>query len=379
VTQLLTWLDEEHRKDKALLIELQGQVDAQKVQLAEQARQMREIQAALTRIEVQLPKLAQLEDSLQGLHTEFAILLEKRATETEVLEDHRARGDATASETTARIVRQLQQRIDAMGSLDDTTKSLRNEDSRLQSELNKVLDQLSEISKRVDAENERLNLLAQETSAFRAELATVKLADEDLATKSMTLKAALESLEPRLDTKIEHLRSSFDEMSKTNQAGLEAFQLRLQEQDQLAEELGDRVKTFQTSVTRWTAQMGEFATQFENNRRTLYELKELERQMRQQGSELTDLQRLAAERQRTELREWQDAQIRVDEEQMARLDQLEAWQPRAAETMEGLKERLEFNRREIEAHIEQLWDMWSDYVQKQTDFSERIVKRRGTS
>jgi chromosome segregation ATPase len=266
-----------------------------------------------------------------------------------------------------------------MGSFDDTAAALRNEDSRLQTELNKVLDQLSEVSKRLAAKEQRLDLLSGESSAFRAELANAKLAQEDLATNQMTLKAALESLEPRLDTKIEHLRSALDDMSKGHQADLEASQLRLQEQDQLVEELGHRVNGFQTLVTRWTSQMAEFTTQLENNRRTLYELQELESQIRQQGSELTELQRLAAERQRTELREWQDAQIKVDEEQMARLDRLETWKPRAAETMEGLQERLERNRREIEASIEQLWDMWSEYVKRQTDLSARIGERRGTT
>jgi len=77
--QLLTWLDEEHRKDKALLMALQSQIDAQKAQMTEQARQLQDIQAALTRIESQLPKLAQFESAMQSVRTEFAGLLAKQA------------------------------------------------------------------------------------------------------------------------------------------------------------------------------------------------------------------------------------------------------------------------------------------------------------
>ena len=76
-TQLLSWLDEEHRKDKALLMALQSQVEVQKAQLTEQARQVQEIQAALARVEGQLPKLEQLDIALQGFRSEFSGLMTK--------------------------------------------------------------------------------------------------------------------------------------------------------------------------------------------------------------------------------------------------------------------------------------------------------------
>ena len=378
VSQLLTWLDQEHRKDKALLIELQGQVNAYEPRLAELTRQLQEIQAVLTVVESQLPKLERLDDSLQSARTEFANLMEQQAAEQGAQREQWAQTQKLESETKARIIRQLQERVEAFGSFESSAALLRDEDGRLQSELTKVLDQLSKESKRLDTQEQRMGLLTEDTHVFREGLTNIKVAHDDLSTQSMTLKATLDGLESRLDSRIAQFQSSLEGVSEGHKTSLAAFQVKLQEQDRLADESSNRVNAFQTRIGRWTKQIEQFTNQFERNRKTLYDLQELEKQMRQQGNELLELQRLSAERQKTELREWQDAQIRVDDEQMARLEPLEAWQQRAMETMESLGERLQEDRQEVETCIEELWQVWAKYLQGQLDFLDSTVSQHRT-
>ena len=378
VSQLLTWLDQEHRKDKALLIELQGQVNAYEPRLAEMTRQLQEIHAVLAVVESQLPKLEQLDDSLQSARTEFANLMEQQAAEQGAQREQWAQTQKIESETKARIIRQLQERVEAFGSFESSAALLRDEDGRLQSELTKVLDQLSKESKRLDTQEQRMGLLTEDTHAFREGLTNIKVAHDDLSTQSMTLKATLDGLESRLDSRIAQFQSSLEGLGEGHKTSLAAFQVKLQEQDRLADESSKRVNTFQTRIGRWTKQIEQFANQFESNRKTLYDLQELEKQMRQQGNELLELQRLSAERQRTELREWQDSQIRVDDEQMARLEQLEARQQRAIETMESLGERLQEYRQDVETCIVELWQVWAKYLQGQVDFLDSTVSQHRT-
>ena len=378
-SQLLTWLDEEHRKDKALLLKLQGQIDAQQVQLTEQARQLQEMQGILTRIEGQLPNLTQLEDSVQSVRAEFNNLLEKYAAEQKAREEQRARAEKLENEVRAKFMRQLQEQIDAFGSLDSTVAALRAEDKKLRDELTKVQSQLSEVSTRSDTQNQRMTSLTKDGQALREGLTSAKSAHEDLNSKSMALKASFDSLVLRLDTKIEQLQSALEEINKQRQTDLGPLQLKQQEQARAVEEVKKEMKTIQLQMARWTKQMEEFTAQFEQNRKTLYDLHELERQMRQQGNELLELQRVAAERQRTELREWQDNQVKVDEEQTARLEQLESWQQKATETLESLQEHLEQYRRDLEIRSEELWQAWAEYMQGQIKVLESIIQQRGAS
>ncbi len=375
-TQLLTWLDEEHRKDKALLMALQSQIDAQKVQLTELARQKQEAQAALTRLEAQSPRIAQLEASIQSVRTEFAGLLAKQAGDQETRQEQRVRADKLEGETIARLIRQLQERVEGLGTFDSSVALLRDEDGRLQAELSKVVTQIGEIVKRLGTQDERLGLLSQEGQSLREGLASARLSDEDLREQGMSLRAAVEAMAPPLDAKIEQLQLALLDLSKDHQAHLDGFQAGLQDQTRLIEELGESLTVVQVPIDRWAKQMEELMGQYERNRKTLYDMHELERTIRQQGKELAELQRLAAERQRAELREWQDNQSRVDEEQTVHIEQIEAGQSKTAEILAGLEKGLEETRQEIVSHSEQLWKVWSEFVRQQAKVFGEFKQRR---
>lgn len=379
VTQLLTWLDEEHRKDKAVLMALQSQIDTQKAQLTEQARQLQEIQATLARIEGQLPRLAQLDAAIQGVRTEFSGLLAKHAAERDVQEEMRTRSDKLEAESLARIVRQVQERVESIASFENVAGALRDEDSKLRGEVTRVLNQLSDLNKRLAAQDERLDLLAQDGQSLRDGLTALRLAHEDWSNnKHMALKAVVEALGPRLDAKVEQAQLALDGLSKRQQDDVNALRLKQQEWERRLDELSAEMKAAQPPVARWAKQLEEFATQFERNRKTVYDLRELERQIRQQGNEVLELQRLAAERQRTELREWQDNQMRVDEEQAARLERLESWQKKATMTWQSLEERLEQNHKELEDNAKELWQAWSQYIQAQASVLHAAKQKKGT-
>ncbi|MBC7260871.1 MAG: hypothetical protein H5T63_02560, partial [Chloroflexi bacterium] len=177
------------------------------------------------------------------------------------------------------------------------------------------------------------------------------------------------------DAKIEQLPPLIEELGKKEQADISALQAKLQTQDRSIDELGKEMQAFKASIARWAKQMEKFTDDFERDRKTLYDLRELETEIRQQGKEALELQRLAAERMRTELREWQDNQMKVDEEQTARLEQLLAWQQKVTKSLEDLEQRLEQNRQDIRAHADELWQAMASYVQGQMKLLENLQKR----
>jgi len=377
-TQLLAWLDEEHRKDKALLATLQSQVDVQKTQLTEHTRQLQEIQAALTRIEGQSARLSQLEISIQAMRAEFAGLLAKQAADQETRQEQRLRTDKQESETMARLVRQLQERVEGHGSFDSGVALLREEDSKLQSEITKTLAQVAEIVKTLNTHDQRVDLLTREGRSLREGLEGLRLLHEDVREQGITLKATVEAVGPRLDARVEQLQSSIAEASKGRGSELGSVQSKVHVQAQRLDDLTRELAAVEAPINRWSKQMEEVLAQFERNRKTLYDLHELERQMRQQAKELVELQRLAVERQRAELREWQDGQVTVDEGLTARIGQLEGSQRKAMETLQGLQSNLEQNQREMLANTDQLWQAWSEFARDQAKALGAFKQRRAS-
>jgi len=376
-SQLLTWLDEEHRKDKSLLMQLQSQIDVHKAQLTEQARQLQEIQAMLARIEGQLPRMGQLESSIQGIRSELTNVLTRQAVQADSSEGRRAQVETQETEVIARIIRQVQERVESLGSYENTIATLRDEDSKLRSQLTEAIAGISDTSKRVSAQPPRIELLEQNTQTLRDGLSDLRLSVEDLRNVDIQLRAALEALGPRLEARIDPLQSAVEEFGKRRRSDVDAIQVKQQDQARLIDELGKQIAAAQVPVARWSAQMEEFSANFERNRQTMYELRELERQVRQQGKEMAEVQRLTAERQRAELREWQDNQARVDGQQNARLQQSEDRTLQIAETLTRLDERLDQLKNHVESVVTQLWDVWTRFAQGHAEFMNGLLKRRG--
>lgn len=376
VTQLLTWLDEEHRKDKVSLMAMQSQIDAQKAQFTEQARQLQDIQATLSRIEGQLPRLAQLDTAIQGVRSEFSGLLAKHSAEQDARDDMRTRSGKLEAESMARIVRQIQERVEGIGSFDQVAALLREEDGKLRGEVARAFNQSGEVTKRLDTQDERLAALTQGAQSFRDGLAANKLEHEGLNSQHLSLKAVVDSFGTRLETRLDQLQSGLDAESKTQQAGVNTLQLKLEEWDRRQEELSAEFRASQPPLARWNKQLEEFAGQFDRNRKTLYDMHELEQQVRQQGNEMAELQRLAVERQRTELREWQDNQVRVDDEQTVRLVRLETWQTKSATVSQSLEDRLEQNKQAIQSCSDELWQVWARFIQAQAKVLDGLKQEK---
>ena len=71
--------------------------------------------------------------------------------------------------------------------------------------------------------------------------------------------------------------------------------------------------------------------------------------------------------------------MKVDDQQNAHLERLEAWQRKTSETLSNIEGRLEENKQEIAACADRLWQTWTEYMQGQTAFLESVVKQRGKS
>lgn len=378
-TQLLAWLDKEHRQDKAQLLELQNLVQAQKALLNEQTQRLQELQAAIARLDSQPGRISELEQTIQEVRSEFRDLLEKHASQHTVLEEQRTRSEKMATKEYARSIHQLQEQVENLGSFAASLNELRAQDGKLQARVTALDTQLTELAKRILPQDERVEVIARQLQATRDELLNLRLALEKQNTQTMTLKAAADSIEPRIMPKIEQLQAMLQDLDKKRQADLVPFQVRQQEQIRLMEEMEKRLQEARPPVQRWVQQLEEFAKEFDQNKQVLYSLQEVDTQMRQRANELIELQRLATERQQIELREWQDAQVKVDENHVARINQLETRIQKTNELLARIQEQIDQMSREWQADLDEIWQCWDRSMQQQVDTLQNVIRQRRMS
>src|SRR5690606_892495 len=77
LAQMVNWLDEEHRRDRAEIARLQQRIEAQSADIIEQARRIQELEQRLAGTQAHLTKFGQIEHAIQNTKLELTTLVER--------------------------------------------------------------------------------------------------------------------------------------------------------------------------------------------------------------------------------------------------------------------------------------------------------------
>ena len=78
LSQMVSWLDEEHRHDREELAKLDQRLQSLGVENQQQARRIQELEGRLASTAAQLTRFTQLEQALQQLKNEMVVMLDKQ-------------------------------------------------------------------------------------------------------------------------------------------------------------------------------------------------------------------------------------------------------------------------------------------------------------
>ncbi len=307
LSQMVQWLDEERRKDKALIAALQEQVKLQAQQIAQQQEQIAALQRTVAGIEALIAQVSGFALALEQLKADVARMLDIRDEQ-----------------------RQKEQReIDRARQLE--IGALRDEVARVGEELRRV-GRLEEGLAAVQAETRRLNEAQQRLEIATADLkklgedrvqAVIYLEEQRRADnrRITSLEAETTELRKRVeatDAKLLLLEEAVQKQRRTLEEGLKP----IKEFEKVVEEL--RVADFRRNqeVKKWAGQAEEvrqeverlreerqrFMEQYQQAKRALDTLTALQNRLETRQKETAEMQRLAEERLKRQWEEWQTAQ-----------------------------------------------------------------------
>ncbi|MFN8444249.1 MAG: hypothetical protein U0175_25930, partial [Caldilineaceae bacterium] len=81
LAQMVNWLDEEHRRDRAEIARLQQRIESQSADIIEQARRIQDLEGKLASTQSQFTRFNQIESAINNTRHELTSLVE-RDTET---------------------------------------------------------------------------------------------------------------------------------------------------------------------------------------------------------------------------------------------------------------------------------------------------------
>jgi len=309
LTQLVRWLEAERRKDRAIIQALQEKVESQASELTLQARRINELEGRLAQAKAELTRFNQIEQALEQLREELTQLVERTEVKRLKAEQEMKRLREVEREDIARQLGELRKMIRPLLRLPDDLTSLRTEDSRLNGmimslqqtlkDLERLLESRTEpiayLNEHVRQNSQRITDLTQETSRLFKQLG-------DLADKLPLLEQAIQRKNKTIDEAAEMLQQ---------QAQLiEAQRVDHFRWEQQVTEWAELVKEIQEKADLLAAQSQRFVEHREEVRRALAQLQKFQERLAVQMNEVAERQRLAEERQKQALEEWQAARAR---------------------------------------------------------------------
>jgi len=355
----LKWLEEERRRDKALLTELrkrQDQVDGQLVHIDEA---LERLDGRLARSDEQLARSARFEKALQQFKDE--ILLQLRGSEERLDKDGEARDRRLGEErqTRSAALARLEQRIEEAFKFEEGLKSQRIEIQRLVKSTSTLQLQIDEAVREAKARQDTLLVLKEQIGKCEKAIAEVSQKSDEEAVRSETLSESVRLVQARIERETERTAEL-----QTLVEGLR------QEQSEFVEGLRKVDDRGKKQISAWTREMGVWrqeaesareqvalgAKQIRNGEKVLAALDALKIQLEKDRDSLQHMERTAEERQRQQLEEWRK------ENELLWLRNEERWAQLADENAKR------------DDHIATLWETRLVHLRREAADMEKLIK-----
>ncbi|OIO92931.1 MAG: hypothetical protein AUK03_08970 [Anaerolineae bacterium CG2_30_64_16] len=382
LSQMVTWLDEEHRRDRDELAKLDQRLQSMAIEKQEQARRIQDLEGRLASTHAQLSRFTQLEQALQQFKNEVVVMLDKH-TETRLqAERETERARLSDREILARGIAELRKELLRLGRVEEELATRQAEDQRLGEMLLAQRQALSILNRDVDERTRSLPYMVEQRAQDNKRIAQIQAENVELLKRTDGLASKQPLVEEkiqRVEKELQRIQPLLDQVRRDQQAFIEALKVaevdRSRQMAQWEEEFGQQRET----IEKQAALMREFAARYEAAGRAIKALEEFQAQMVREQKQVSELQRLAEERQRKELAEWQAENEQRWKKEMLRWEYANQEQHKINQKMQERFPPVEQGISLLQREAEALWRVQELLGQKQLNQAQQLLDAIGAA
>jgi hypothetical protein len=273
LAQSIKWLEEGQARDKAEIERLGQQLAATQSDLVDQAKKVKDLEGRLAAAHAQLSRAGQVEIAMEKARKEVALLIQQHEVRVQAAERELLGARQSERESSSKAIEDLRIKVQSYDRFDKPIEIQRTEIARLNEVLSTLAHQSSEDVKAV---RERLQGLAYLEDMIRRNernIAQLQTLDAELRRQQNLVTEALQ-------------KSDFERVRQ-----MAAWQEEFKAQRTSLEALAPRITALQEHQ--------------DSGRRLVSDMKKVEERLQLQQDQVRETQRLAEERQKRELGEWQ--------------------------------------------------------------------------
>jgi chromosome segregation ATPase len=386
LTQMTTWLDEEHRRSKAELIQLKQSVVNEQAELQDQARTLKELEGRIAGMQTNLLKTTQLQAAMQQLREEIVHLLAQADDRRQQEEREAERLRAIERDNTSRALNEIRRDLQRLPRVEEETKLRKAEQQRMGESVQAMQQNVTALAKEVESKLRSVPFLedgrqqdAKRIAQLQQESLEALKRIEQQGSRLQMLEDAVQRQERdtgELKELVMQLRTSQRDFTEKQLLEIEHFKRQMSE-------WGERVAFFEKKFGDFSVRMEEFSSAFREDRQVVETVERFQEAIKREQAQVAELQRLAEERQRRQLDEWQEENEKRWRKELLRWEH--QWGEQAkrngqiAQTFTEIQGRLSQHRAEIDAAWKFLESQVNYQVQETRRWSgemNRILEER---
>lgn len=309
LSQMTNWLDEEHRRDKAELIRLQQKVESQAGELQDQARTIKELEGRLANMQSQLLQFGQMQKAIQQLKDEVVHMLgqAEERHQQEAREAERVR--AIERDNVSRAVNEIRRDLQRLPRVEEEMGLRKAEQSRLGESVLNIQQNLNILNQEVENKLRGLPFLEEGRQQDAKRIARLQQESLEALKRIEQQGSRLQMLED-VGQRHERDMGELKELVAHIRASQRDFvEKQLLEAERIKREMAEWIETLEVMVKKvedFGARVQEFGEAFREDRQVVESVERFQEMIRREQTQVTELQRLAEERQKRQFEQWNE-------------------------------------------------------------------------
>ena len=360
LASMIEWLDEERRRDKALIVTLEERIAQQVEFIDSMQRRVKSVETDQSAIRQETLHSEKENEIIERMRQEMAQMLENAEARRLTAEREADRRLELQRESLSRSLREIALRADALEKQLAAVGGLQSEGDRLGSAMRALNQQVEALTSKLEGPDRRLTFLEEQrrTDARRLTEIETELPEYKKSVDSVLPKLGLiEDLALRNERRINDQAGTERERREQIQQFIDQQQLQAQQRDQQMTELNQRFSERDLEMKKNIERFDVWAQAYREMRRIIDDFNRIGERLERRINEVAEMQRLSEERFRHEWSEWR-------EEDQKRWKQLtlsndEVWRNHDREYAAYVKRitALESLLPEFRGQIERLWQL----------------------
>ena len=380
LSQMVGWLDEEHRRDREELAKLDQRLQTLGVENTEQARRIQDLEGRLASTQAQLTRFTQIEQALQQIKNQVVVMLDKQSEARMQAEREAERSRLSDRESLSRSISEVRKELLRIAPLEEELPTLKSEDRRLSEMLLAQRQSVSNISKDLDERTRSLPYMVEQRAQDNKRIAQIQAEGVSLFKRmdAMTSRLPLlEELIQRVDREFKTIQPIPEQLRHEQQTFIE--QMKVSDSARI-HQMADWEETIiqqQEMIAKHNQRLQVFAAQYEAAGRAIKQLEVFQEEISRGQKQVSELQRLAEERQRKELADWQTENEQRWKKEMLRWEYAQQEQYKINDKLQKYFPPVEQDVALLKREIEALWRIHESLGERQLQQAQQLLDTIG--